>query len=269
MTVTTQDFIKLFRSGTTAEINDAIAQLTKERGEREAECIYAHALKIYDRETEQEDGPVHDFFSFSYSSYQVVPRVLAQSMPHGWQARFVALMEEMQQAFEYLGDVDYDVRPAQDVYASELTEKQRALTGVTRGWDAYQDREIYWDREGNEIPGYAHVMVPVSDPLPPYNRGRTRMPRANQLGKPVGGWILWDSEGRWMHTTTWSAEANRQGDGWRAVSINEAEAREFQSKGCQLDQLDAAGWRAYNALRGSLDVTPGSRDRWLAKKAGA
>ena len=214
------------------------------------------------------DGPIHDFFGLTCSSYQVVPRVLAQSMPHDWQARLVACMDELETAFGYLGPIDYDVKPAQDVYVSELTEEQMALVGVTSEWDEGQDREVYWDRSFNEIEGHTHVMVPVPDPLPPYSRGRNRVPRADQVAEPIGGWILWDSEGRWMHTTTWTMKANRRDDGWLAVSLNEAEAREFQSKGCQLDQLDSAGWRAYKELRGSLGVTPGSRDRWLAK-AGA
>lgn len=186
MTVTEQDLLELFRNGTTEQLNNAIARLTEQRGERECERVYTSALKKFDRETEQQDGPVHSFFGLSYSSYQVVPRVLAQSMPHEWQARFVQCMEEMQQAFGYLGDIGYDVRTAEEVYASELTEGQRVLTGITRGWDAYQDREIFWDRDGNEIPGYQRVMVPVPDPLPPYSRGRTRVPRADQLAQAGG-----------------------------------------------------------------------------------
>lgn len=186
MAVTEQDLINLFHNGTTAELNDAIAKLTEQYGKRESERIYDRALKAYDRETEQQDGPVHSFFGLTYSSYQVVPRVLAQSMPHEWQARFVQCMEEMQAAFGYLGDISYDVQTAEEVYANELTEEQRVLTGVTGGWDAYQDREIFWDRDGNEIPGYQRVMVPVPDPLPSYSRGRTRVPRADQLAQAGG-----------------------------------------------------------------------------------
>lgn len=132
------------------------------------------------------DGPVHAFFGLTYSSYQVVPRVLAQNMPHEWQARFVQCMEEMQQAFGYLGDIGYDVKPAEGVYANELTEAQQALTGVTAEWDEDQDREVCHDADGNEIEGYTRIMVPVPDPLPPYNRGRTRVPRADQLDADAG-----------------------------------------------------------------------------------
>lgn len=50
----TERLIGLFRSGTTAELADAIAELTKRVGQRESERIYDRALKIYDRETEQQ-----------------------------------------------------------------------------------------------------------------------------------------------------------------------------------------------------------------------
>jgi len=109
-------------------------------------------------------------------------------MPHAWQARFVALLEELEAAFAHLDlpdGVSYDVRPAKDVYASELTEAQMKLTGVTSEWSDDRNDQIYWDRDGNEIDGYTHIMVPVPDPLPPYSRGRTRVPRADQI--PTGG----------------------------------------------------------------------------------
>lgn len=186
MTVTEQDLIKLFRSGTTADINDAIAQLTKDRGEREAERVYARALKTYDRETEQEDGPIHDFFGLTYSSYQVVPRVLAQSMPHEWQARFVQCMEELEDAFRHLGPIDYDVQTAESVYVDELTEDQMKAVGIFCIEDSPEGSDGYYDRDGNEIEGQSRVMVPVPDPLPPYNRGRTRVPRADQIPEDRG-----------------------------------------------------------------------------------
>lgn len=186
MSVTEQDLIELFRNGTTEQLNNAIARLTEQAGERESERIYTRALKRFDRETEQQDGPVHAFFGLSYSSYQVVPRVLAQSMPHGWQARFVQCMEEMQEAFGHLGDIDYDVRTAESVYVNELTEDQMVRAGVASTYHEDLGTEIYYDRDSNEISGQDRVMVPVPDPLPPYSRGRTRVPRADQLTQTGG-----------------------------------------------------------------------------------
>lgn len=186
MTITEQDLIALFRNGTTAELNNAIAKLTERVGKRESERIYDRALRQFNREAERSDGPVQDFFGLTYSSYQVVPRVLAQSMPHEWQARFVQCMEEMDEAFKHLAPIDYDVRPAEDVYVDELTEVQQQATGVTCEWDEDRDEDVYHDRDGTEIEGQSRVMVPVPDPLPPYNRGRTRVPRADQLAQTGG-----------------------------------------------------------------------------------
>jgi len=131
---------------------------------------------------DRSDGPIHDFFGLTYSSYQVVPRVLAQSMPHEWQARFVTLMEEMQQAFGYLGDVDYDVTPATEKEVSDLTGDEMRLVGVSTGLDAEGDL-AFFDRDGTELRWEERLMVPVPDPLPPYSRGRTRVPRADQQPK--------------------------------------------------------------------------------------
>lgn len=81
---------------------------------------------------------------------------------------------------------------------------------------------------------------------------------------PTTGWILWDAEGRWIGSTTSPSD-----NGWRAVSINDAEAEEWQQRGCILDRMDEAGWRAYNAgdlARWQFD--PGSRDVWLKAKGG-
>ncbi len=41
------------------------------------------------------DGPVWQAFGLTYAAYYVVPRRALQSMPHKWQERFVALVNEM------------------------------------------------------------------------------------------------------------------------------------------------------------------------------
>lgn len=79
---------------------------------------------------------------------------------------------------------------------------------------------------------------------------------------PTTGWILWDAEGRWRHVTTSTSD-----DGWRAVSINDAEAEEWQQRNCILDRMNEAGWRAYNeGDKGRWQFDPGSRDAWLAAR---
>lgn len=44
---------------------------------------------------------VHDYFGLTYASYQVLPRVLMQEMPEDWQRRFVELMREADDLFEW------------------------------------------------------------------------------------------------------------------------------------------------------------------------
>lgn len=48
-------------------------------------------------------GPITQFFSLSYASWLVLPRLTLQEMPLSWQARFVALLEEAEAtgAFHY------------------------------------------------------------------------------------------------------------------------------------------------------------------------
>lgn len=79
---------------------------------------------------------------------------------------------------------------------------------------------------------------------------------------PTTGWILWDADGRWIGATTSPSD-----NGWRAVSINDAEAQEWQQRNCILDRMDEAGWRAYNeGDKARWQFEPGSRDEWLAAR---
>lgn len=45
--------------------------------------------------------------------------------------------------------------------------------------DRYLDPDAttqYYDRDGNEIEYWTRIVIPIADPLPPYNRGRTIIP---------------------------------------------------------------------------------------------
>lgn len=125
------------------------------------------------------DEPVHEWFGLSYSSYQVLPRVLMQSMPVAWQRQMVGLLEQLRDAFSHLEQAQaYDVQAATEVEASSLTEAQRKATGVTEEWEGdEEDGEfVYHDANGDELESWSRVLVHVAEPLPPYNRGRTRVP---------------------------------------------------------------------------------------------
>jgi hypothetical protein len=126
---------------------------------------------------ERTSGPVHGWFGLTYSSYQVLPRVLMQSMPLEWQHRMVACLEEMRAAFEHVEKPDsYKVEPVEWVAPSDLSEAQMRLVGVTRDF-ADEDEEddattVYHDRDGTELDEYREcVALPVGDTLPGYRHG--------------------------------------------------------------------------------------------------
>lgn len=89
------------------------------------------------------NNDIHTYFGLSYANYLVLPRTLLQSMPEKWQHAFVTLLEEYDRAFEHVEQAE-----AYDVYA-----------GRWRHADA--DNE---DR-----------FIPLHDPVPHYDRGRTRI----------------------------------------------------------------------------------------------
>lgn len=54
--------------------------------------------------------PIHGWFSLSYASWLTVPRLVMQSMPSEWQAKMVALLDEMNETFDWCPEgADYRV----------------------------------------------------------------------------------------------------------------------------------------------------------------
>lgn len=49
------------------------------------------------RETEL----IHDWFELTYAQYLTIPRSILQSMPDGWQKKFVALLNELDDTFDW------------------------------------------------------------------------------------------------------------------------------------------------------------------------
>lgn len=124
-----------------------------------------------------DDEPVHGYFGLTYANYQILHRSLMQSMPLPWQRQMVALLHQLDAAYEHLDRPDsYIVEPARDSYYNELTPDEMQRLDVTveersEGW-------TYYDRDGVEHAGSDRVLVPLpgGDPIPHYNRGRTRVP---------------------------------------------------------------------------------------------
>lgn len=71
--------------------------------------------------------PVHVWFGLSYSNYLVIPRSVLQSMPQQWQARFVALLEQIPEVL--------DVETAPSDYWVRAREGGRFVTDPFRGYE--------------------------------------------------------------------------------------------------------------------------------------
>lgn len=129
-----------------------------------------------------EDEPVHTWFSLSYANYLVVPRTLLQSMPASWQQRLVACLRELDAAFAGVPQAEaYDVTAGTVHEVGDLTDAQLRAAGLVAETDGQDDEDggpsetRYSDRDGHELDRCDSVLVPGADPVPHYNRGRTRL----------------------------------------------------------------------------------------------
>lgn len=139
--------------------------------------------------TEAQD--VHTYMGLSYSSYLVIPRVMAEQMPMDWQHQFTALAEQLHEAYRHVDHPDgYEVKPGTWCYVNEVPDATKRALGITHSTDnvpdlpenptdkqfeeheaAYreaEDEDLYWDRDGKELSPHEYVFVPGSDPYPRY-----------------------------------------------------------------------------------------------------
>ncbi|MEG8275732.1 hypothetical protein [Streptomyces sp. AHA2] len=140
------------------------------------------------------DGPIHEWFSPSYSNYLVLHRSHLQSMPIEFQKRMVACLEELQAAFAHTEQPEcFDVKAATEHEVWELSEAELKQAGITADWyrgetppEGWSEEDLAewraehespegptYSRNGEEIDGDEHVLLPAIDPVPHYNRGRT------------------------------------------------------------------------------------------------
>jgi hypothetical protein len=148
------------------------------------------------------DGPIQDWFELSYTNYQVIPRTLMQSMPIEWQERMVACLEELGAAYQHLEHAQvYKVEAATEDIVGEMTKAELEQAGITEDWyggkeppagagetelaewqaEHEQPEPTYSDADGNELDPSSRVLIPVADPVPHYNRGRTYLePRLSE-----------------------------------------------------------------------------------------
>lgn len=140
------------------------------------------------------DGPVHTWFSLTYSNYLVLPRTLMQSMPLEWQERLTGCLDEMRTAFEHIEQAEgYVVHAATTCEVGELDDEELAERGITEDWyggrtppegldgddllewqaEHETDGPVYHGADGTEVDPGQQVFLHIPDPVPPYNRGRT------------------------------------------------------------------------------------------------
>jgi hypothetical protein len=145
-----------------------------------------------DPETTEPEA-IHTWFGLTYANYLVFPRTLLQSMPDAWQGRFVALLEELDAAFSHVEQAQaYKVEAGEEHEVSSLTDAQLEYLGISEREDpCTKDHDhgavpydcnggIFYDsaEESDMHPGHL-VLLPCKDPVPHYNRGRTRIEPAS------------------------------------------------------------------------------------------
>ncbi|MGW5003155.1 hypothetical protein ACWEP8_36495 [Streptomyces hydrogenans] len=118
---------------------------------------------------------IHTYFGLSYATHLVVPRMLLQSMPPQWQERFTDLLTELDDAFATVPRAEaYIVQAAEEKTAGDLTAAECRAAGISTDEHGALSRTTLLG-EVTETDGDDLVLVPVPDPVPHYNRGRTRL----------------------------------------------------------------------------------------------
>lgn len=119
---------------------------------------------------------IHRLFGLSYSHFLVLHRTLMQSMPADWQRRAVAVFEELEAAFEHVEKpAAFIVTAAIECTYHDLNNSDMLKLGITHSGNDEDD--TYYDKDGVQHQGWERLLVPApgGDPVPHYNRGRTRI----------------------------------------------------------------------------------------------
>lgn len=118
---------------------------------------------------------IHTYFGLSYANYLVIPRTLLQSMPAEWQEQFTALLAQFDDSFDGVPRAEsYIVQAAAEREAGDLTDLERRAARVVEGDDGSLSHTTLLG-DVSEVDVDDRVLVPVVEPVPHYNRGRTRV----------------------------------------------------------------------------------------------
>ncbi|MFD8263601.1 hypothetical protein ACFV19_32985 [Streptomyces griseoluteus] len=146
--------------------------------------------------THPPNGPLHDYFGLSYCNYAVLHRTLMQSMPLDWQERMTACLHELTEAYAHIEQPEiFEVKAATEHIVRELTDHQLKQARITESlydepvpeglnlsdlgqWRTEHEKPqpTYYDDDGRELDPHERVLLPATDPVPHYNRGRTYIP---------------------------------------------------------------------------------------------
>jgi hypothetical protein len=153
------------KAGQTAEALEHLGAI-----ERLADA-YREAAGVVERQA------IHRHFGLSYANYLVVPRTLLQSMPDVWQAKFVALLDQLDEAFAHIPRADvYDVTAGKEDLLRDMTETELYQAGVevTGDDELGHGPDTVYRRisDGAVLEGDSYGFRPGVDPVPPYNRAR-------------------------------------------------------------------------------------------------
>ncbi|MDX3531190.1 hypothetical protein P1P75_33500 [Streptomyces sp. ID05-39B] len=127
-----------------------------------------------------ERDAVHKHFGLSYANYLVIPRTLPQSAPQAWQARFVALLSQLETLFSHVPQAAaYDVTAGTSMLLDDMTDSQLHAAGIDVQGDDEDgpgaETRYHRRSDGAELCRNDSGFLPGKDPVPHYNRGRTRI----------------------------------------------------------------------------------------------
>lgn len=126
-------------------------------------------------DTTEPKRDVHTHFGLSYANYLVLPRTLLQSMPAEWQDQFVVLLDQLGTAFQHVPQAEaYDVIPGIERTVADMTKEELSRSGITKEVMGNGDAR-YFDENWNDQNPDETAFIEVADPVPHYNRGRTRI----------------------------------------------------------------------------------------------
>lgn len=92
------------------------------------------------------ESPIHEAFELSYASFLVLPRLLMEAMPWGWQIDMVDLMEQFNEKFKSWIPEDKNV-------VIRMTGKDGRYTKLPEGICNYRrgDASVWKKGSGEEV----------------------------------------------------------------------------------------------------------------------